>query len=502
MFENKEKIGLAVDETGIRYVMLERKGKQMHVNASGEFMFPAETFFDEQQTANLETGAELARWAKSNRLAGKQVHLSLPTSQVIIRRLIIPSANRKELKQLIELEIETSLHLPFEQPIYQYIIMEIDQQQNTTSILLYATSGKWVRSYLALLEQANVKVSSIELHAFSMLRVMENIRAKPQHDEMVIVFDEHKLEVYMYEQGSPIFVRRLNEYAYDKQNGLSQRMVESINSEISRLLSFYQYSIHEGNRRIHKAVLIGDVLGLESFVASLAASQDQLTVERLAIYNEAAVALDNYAVPYGLALYDARQHPVNLLPQREKTGLAKHTGMITIGCLLLLAIMLLSLMSASLNASMKQEQIYLSQLQQENARLNNELEQLKQQAVVSIRPDEAIQLIAEHRQNIVEVLDDLHRENSAVKPTIVQLSYAKPGKIALETTFGQMEDSAEYLTYLRRLSYIETPYLNEIMHEPASSKIHAKYSLNWAQPLQAEADTDATVEGGEAANES
>lgn len=465
-------------------------------------MFPADTFFDEQQTANLEIGAELARWTKDNHLAGKQVHLSLPTSQVIIRRLIIPSANRKELKQLIELEIETSLHLPFEQPVYQYMITEIDQKQHTTAILLYATPGKWVRSCLALLEQANIKVSSIELHAFSILRVMEKMQTKPEHDEMIIVFDEHKLEVYMYEQGNPMFVRRLNEYAYDKHNGLSQRMVESINSEISRLLSFYQYSIHEGNRRIDRATLIGDVQGLESFASLLTASQDQLIVERLAIYDEAAVAMDNYAVPYGLALFDAGKHPINLLPHRERTGLARHTGLLVIGCLLLLAIMLLSIMSVSLQASIRHEQAYLNQLQQENTRLNSKLEQLKQQAVVSTRPDETIELIAGQRQNIVQVLDDLHGESLAAKPTIVQLSYAKPGQISLVTTFQQMDDSAAYLTYLRRLSYIEIPYLNEIMHEPTDSKIHAKYSLNWARPLQAEVSANAIVEGGEAADES
>lgn len=88
------------------------------------------------------------------------------------------------------------------------------------------------------------------------------------------------MDVYMFRNGNPVFIRTINlldlhkgrnvaalefmadsevlaETAVAVEEQLSPEQMVEITAEISRMLSFYQYSLHDGSTRIKNLVVTG-----------------------------------------------------------------------------------------------------------------------------------------------------------------------------------------------------------------------------------------------------
>lgn len=258
---------------------------------------------------------ELEKKVKEWHLRGKEAILSVPLSNVIIRRLTIPKVHDKEIRDLVEVEIENSLHLPFQNPIFDYVKIEkstesipSDEQEKTSEhkgyeldvelelqreqiqLMVIAAPEDTVQSYVDTVRKAGLKPVAVDIEPLALYRTLEQEFPEIAGTGVLLInITLAGAEVAIFSAGYPEFVRSVelavpffnaqrskSSLEMAKQAiGLMERenwlgnYVSDLNSEMTRIMNFYQYSLHDGKQRIEQIYVTGDFGDMPRLAAEL-----------------------------------------------------------------------------------------------------------------------------------------------------------------------------------------------------------------------------------------
>ncbi|RIX54046.1 hypothetical protein D3P08_07275 [Paenibacillus nanensis] len=497
-FSNADRVGLTIDQSGIRYAKVKNK-KGWEIERCGFLPFEQGHILDDQFTALDELRDSIHSWVKAEKLLGATVTVAVPTSQVIIRKLKFDAANARELKQLVELEVETALHLPFETPVYDFI--QTGLEDGKQQVLVYASPLKWIQQCMQLLEGAGLKLRQADLASFALARAVQQKLQTSLESTMLIHLDKANIEIYMFHNGYPVFMRVMNEYEQYAigEDGLAPEVVASMNAEIARLLNFYQYSIHEGESRITHTVITGSLKGRDRFIEAFCDLNAEMRVESV-VFDDLTpsaqgVKGDDFRIPFGLAIRDNKPDVINLLPERLVRSKSLPIRLVIAGLIWVIGVAAIFIMYGWNAASIDDKKRQAEALAQSNALLEAELTNLNNQSSSNADPEAVIQAIVQNRQDAVQVLDYLH-DQLPVGALLQTLEYAKPGSVALTVKFADMQHIADYLTALRTFEYSGGAALQG--YSGTGEEWTARYEMKWKD----EAEKQDNGEEVPAANES
>lgn len=260
----------------------------------------------------------------------------------------IPSTNDKQVEQLVKLEVETGLHLPFENPVYDYVTLEVDEEQS--HLLVFAAPRKSIQDYVEVLERAGLRISSVEISATALARAITTGHGESFAETMLINMEPSVMDIYMFRNGNPVFIRTINlldlhkgrnlagmdlltdsetlaETAVAVEEHLSPEQMVEITAEISRMLSFYQYSLHDGSTRINNLVITGTPSIRKQLDLELQQSLAELEITPISLEQMASAAvsdpeLNDYRVGAGTALKNSiNTDTIDLLPREDRETL-------------------------------------------------------------------------------------------------------------------------------------------------------------------------------------
>ena len=203
-----KRIGMTIDQSGIRYATL-RKKKGWELEKSGFYPFPPGLIVQDGIVNEESLRISIRQWAKQEGLQGSTAVLAVPTSQVIVRRMSIPAVNDKELRQLIHLEVETAMHLPFEQPVHDFVAVGRDEE--STQVLVYAAPRSWIDPLVGMLRDARIRVTGTGLAATAIEAAVHPHQEEPANELMHVHLREKSVEIAMFHGGNPVFVRSIEE---------------------------------------------------------------------------------------------------------------------------------------------------------------------------------------------------------------------------------------------------------------------------------------------------
>ncbi|NIK77300.1 type IV pilus assembly protein PilM [Paenibacillus castaneae] len=499
MFESSNRIGLTIDQMGVRYVKAKKK-KAREIESCGYLPFESGLIVEDQFTAIEILRDKLKHWVKSEKLTGASVTLSIPTSQVIIRKLTIESSNKKELKQLIELEIETALHLPFENPVYDYIVTA--SANGSSEVLVYVSPLKWIQQCVSLLESAGLRIRYCELASTALARAIKEKKAVPLTSAMLINLDKPNIEIYMFHDGNPVFMRVMNEYeeVAIKEEGLAPELIASMNAEISRLLNFYQYSIHEGQSKITDTLVSGYIKGREKLVSEFSQLQPEMKVEIVdfgsVLSKEKNDVEEDFRIPFGLAIRDGNAKGINLVPDRIINKKLFPAQLLVVSLIWLVCLITIVVLYTGNQSNLSRKEAETASLIRSNALLEQELANLNKKSQLDADPLAVIKSIQDNRQDAVIVLDDLH-DMLPIGAILQTIEYSKPGSVSLIVKFSDMKQIADYLYKMRTLPYSGGAILQGFTS--TETQMTARLEMKWKGLLQ-NADGEGTQEGGEKSN--
>ncbi|TXK85391.1 pilus assembly protein PilM [Paenibacillus sp. N3.4] len=464
-----KRIGITVDQLGVRYVTV-KKRKTWEIGSSGYLPIPSGIIVEEQIVNAESLSLQVKQWVKQQNLKGATATIAIPTSQIIIRKMRIPSIKTQELRQLVELEVETALRLPFEDPIYDFI--QVSHDDESTQVLVFAAPKKLIMSYVRVFEDAGVHVRAAEISATALTRAIAAQQEEFFEETMLVSLDQGALEVYMLQNGNPIFMRTITlfEHDTDDHEELTSDQVGEIIAEISRMLSFYQYSIQEGTSRISHIVVTGANKGRIQLHKELQQSLSELKVETVDfdVFSKERSNDFNanaYRVAVGVSMFTKRNAQINLLPHRKTETKVKLFLLILFVFAWVAGMALSGMTYVNNQKSMTQNTARIAQLNQTKKVAEAKITKKPENQT---DPASFIAATRANRKDVVAIVNEL-KKPLPMDAQISTMAYSAESQITLTVLFAKMEDSARYLFDLRRLSFGENTLLQSITETTSGS---------------------------------
>lgn len=267
----------------IRYV--HSKKPSLHdINFYAERFLP-EGIVREGQIIDKETFLTILDECIDNwKLRKREIQFCVPDSSVVIRNVNIPvTIEKKKLCGHLFMEIGESIHLPFEDPVYDYKV--IGEDEENYEILIIAGREKVVNEMQQVLERLKLKPNAADVFPLAIYRLLYELN-KVKEDEHILVVqnDISTINLTAFHKHVPLFSRNFQS-TLDKEklvlsdvNGVDRliwnggideidNQAESLAREIERVINFYRFSYQKGKAGISKVLLLGDHPELERIIS-------------------------------------------------------------------------------------------------------------------------------------------------------------------------------------------------------------------------------------------
>ncbi|MFD1066567.1 type IV pilus biogenesis protein PilM [Oceanobacillus locisalsi] len=259
---------------------------------------------------------------KELRIKNRQVRFNVPDPIVIMRQAEVPSKlkAKEEIREYLQMEIGKHIHLPFSDPIIDLIDPE---QRETEQIYFFAAPGEELRKYTEIFADADLKPIAADVGILGDYRYFEHMD-QVQEDRVYLIiecnvtsvhlgiFHKHQLEFLRYQDLDLDLIRPEQDwemqrhawtYVQDEET-VAEVMQDQVN-ELERVMNFYRFSLHKGEKSVTDMVLLGDYPALHTIYKSMRNRFEGVSVTRLQERWTPAIGeqIDTVFIPaFGLAL--------------------------------------------------------------------------------------------------------------------------------------------------------------------------------------------------------
>ncbi|WP_226535979.1 type IV pilus biogenesis protein PilM [Fictibacillus halophilus] len=273
---NKKRINLIIQDHVIRYLDM-RQPELLEVKSSGERYLPEGIIQDGTITDRETLLTILEECVEEWGIKGREVQFLIPDSKLVIRKHHIPSEYKvEEIKGYLYLELGSTIHLPFEDPVFDYVLLETGEEKK--EILLFAASEQMVNDYSTLLTSAKLKpvVADASCVALYRLIYLKQLTSEEDHT-LCLQFDIPAIQLSVFHNHKPYFFNHLKlEMDYKSWNfkhhstgiqqlqwqgdaGFIHGLVEDKLLEIDRIINYYKFTINNGQQGITKVIISGEL---------------------------------------------------------------------------------------------------------------------------------------------------------------------------------------------------------------------------------------------------
>ncbi len=247
----------------------------------------------------------------------RPIRFIIPDSLVIIRKVSIPSDIKDdEIHGYLYLELGSSIHLPFEDPVFD--LYPLSDNGKIKEIMLFAAPEKYVAEYSDLFSELKLNPLAADISPLSTYRLYHQLSQAKEEILLTVQFDLTNINMCIFENTVP-YVMRHFPIAYNMEkwetkpgkDGVNfhylgdidefKREFEDIFHEISKLMDFYHYSLYNGKKEVTKFLVSGDHPLLNIIFAEMK-DRYELPVSLLELQDEANGKLEKLPYKYYLSL--------------------------------------------------------------------------------------------------------------------------------------------------------------------------------------------------------
>lgn len=195
------------------------------------------------KSGRVSQSSRLATELKNTFIHGqlaKNVHLAIPTQNILVRKITsLPDIGESELAKILHFQIGESIHLPFEDPIYDFVKIgsiipnhQVEGNNDTeaeelslddlakgieenlegpkSEILLFATSKLLSQDLVDVCSTAGLKPMTAEIRALALQRLL--LYTHPnwlKKNEMIIDASENGMDIHIFKEDQIVFSRMM-----------------------------------------------------------------------------------------------------------------------------------------------------------------------------------------------------------------------------------------------------------------------------------------------------
>ncbi|NEX78358.1 hypothetical protein G4Z05_05545 [Bacillus thermocopriae] len=195
------------------------------------------------KSGRVSQSSRLATELKNTFIHGqlaKNVHLAIPTQNILVRKITsLPDLGESELAKILQFQIGESIHLPFEDPIYDFVKIgaiipnhlikgnndteeeelslddlakgiEENLEGPKSEILLFATSKLLSQDLVDVCSNAGLKPVTAEIRALALQRLLLYTHPKwLKKTEMIIDASENGMDIHIFKEDQIVFSRMM-----------------------------------------------------------------------------------------------------------------------------------------------------------------------------------------------------------------------------------------------------------------------------------------------------
>ncbi|MBS4199818.1 pilus assembly protein PilM [Bacillus sp. FJAT-49732] len=237
----------------------------------------------------------------------RDIRFLIPDPFIIVRQVKVPlDIQKDEINGYLFMETGTSIHLPFEDPVIDSVILDLEEDHY--NILLVAAPREIVHSYINILDQVKLRPIVADIAPLSLYRLYHAYDMTNPEDHLLLLnFDNSLLTIAIFHQHVPIFVRPITSDILLESslsivdNANSSAYLEEAISEIVKVMDFYQYSLNHGEVQINRVILSGDHGELSKFEEMLRTGLE-MEIEHLTVNNDGKMVPTAHLPALGLSL--------------------------------------------------------------------------------------------------------------------------------------------------------------------------------------------------------
>ncbi|MGE7092985.1 type IV pilus biogenesis protein PilM [Lysinibacillus sp. NPDC048646] len=212
----------------------------------------------------------VAKWAGKKQNA----RIFVPDTSVLLKSFEHPrDVESKNLKGYVEMELGQSIHLPFQEPL----IDVYDPTPEDGQAMLFAAPSEEVTKTVSLLLDASIEPQVADIRALCNIRLLEYLQLL-QNDRTYLIADWsiNELSISIFSLGHLEFLRyqsfetdltkwqpeEIEEFNYSfnliGDNSDYQMILTDQVLEIDRIMNFFKFSLHKGEKSVDNIIILGD----------------------------------------------------------------------------------------------------------------------------------------------------------------------------------------------------------------------------------------------------
>jgi hypothetical protein len=166
------------------------------------------------------------------------VTVSLPSSQLLMRILELPSTNAQELRSMVELQMDQISPFPVDQLTFSYEVLK--RTENHSRVLAVAAQRKTVDTLGDLFKAQNVYIRSLDAEVLAWWSLLLAHGQVPCEGRVVLILEEHtEFSMIVVDDGVPVCFRSLELFHDFTDETVMHEIVEEMHYTLLSLEAEY-----------------------------------------------------------------------------------------------------------------------------------------------------------------------------------------------------------------------------------------------------------------------
>ncbi|MGP4061560.1 type IV pilus biogenesis protein PilM [Halobacillus sp. H74] len=270
LFKVKGRLNFIIKNHSIRYVH-SKSSNINQIEQTGEIILPYHVMEDGRINDYREFTSIIEDFIENKGWKNKSLYFTVPDHSVVIRPYKVPATLKAdEIKGYLYMQLGETLHLPFEDPAFDYSILENGEKE--TELLLFAYPEEQIRKLEQVFKDAKLKPKAADISALSVYRFYEHLGMAAKEEPLLLidwnmdgcvltVFKEH-LPAFINHTKCPLALnlwkRENGRYIWQGDEGDPSDFTYDQVNEIERIMDFYRFSLMNGEAGVSKVLLTGD----------------------------------------------------------------------------------------------------------------------------------------------------------------------------------------------------------------------------------------------------
>jgi type IV pilus assembly protein PilM len=319
-----KRANIIIKDHVIRYLELSNQSEDIIVKRYKERFLPTGLIREGKIVDDITLTTILEECVHEWKIKKREVQFIVPDQLVVIRRISIPAdLKREDIQEHLFLEIGSSIHLPFEDPVFEFSLLPLNEDEEEQDILLIAAPEEAIDQYRQILEMVHLKPVVADVSSLSIYRLYYELVTNRFNEHLLLIqFDLSSVNLTIFKDHKPIFSRHINNEFTRESWGSNMETLEWVGDaedlesiieenliEIERVMNFYRFTLTKGKHQITKILLVGDHTYFQKITEK---SKGRFSVPFVALKEDIILTEDgdtlpsSHYLPLGLALKEVK----------------------------------------------------------------------------------------------------------------------------------------------------------------------------------------------------